>query len=118
MGYENLLLLPLVLFSGMFMIRHAEKIRWKVTFLVFMIGFFLVFFFVYPSPVAVDTYAKRIYWRGPTNNLDVNASMARVKGKVLNAVGIQTVEKTKWAYDEEFVEFAERDRKRHEEEGK
>lgn len=96
MGYEWLLLLPVVFFSAMFCIHNSKKLRSKLIFLVAEVAFYFFFFFVYPSPVAVSIYPPRVWWRGPTDNLMADRRLSDSWRRIKSSVGIQVVNGDDW----------------------
>lgn len=64
MGYEMILVIPVILFIGLIVMHYQKKLRYK--YLVLCITFFSVFFFsfIHPGIFGIKKSPPYIYWTG------------------------------------------------------
>ena len=64
MGFEVLLVIPVIVIIGITIVRNCKKTLFKNLHFFGMVFIILFFLFVYPSPFAFQTRKPYIYWTG------------------------------------------------------
>lgn len=62
MGYECMLILPIILIIYLSIVKNLLEKKEKIVATIFFVLVIMFFFFIYPSPIGIKE--KKLYWRG------------------------------------------------------
>lgn len=92
MGYEIMLIVPVLIFFIRFFIKNTERTWLKFMHLFVGILVVYLFCFVYPAPLGYVPYKPYIYWKGGNQNGELKYRYHNFKKKMLRKIGIELVE--------------------------
>ena len=93
MGYEIMLVVPVMVFFIRFFIKNTERVWLKFVHFGLGILALYLFCFVYPSPLGYVPYKPYVYWKGGNKKGELSYKYKNFKKRMLRKIGIELVEK-------------------------
>lgn len=87
MGYEVLLFFPVIFFSGKFIVKQVQSVRWKVFWAMTFLLILLFYLFIFPAPIGLNGYKP--YWRGIRETTGIWEALKSYWFRFLNFLGFE-----------------------------
>lgn len=88
MGYEYVLVIPVILFVGLICMKYQKKLRYKYVWLCITVAVTFFYSFVHPGIFGIKKKAPYIYWCGTDKNPITKRVDFSVK-KIMEKIGFE-----------------------------